>query len=215
MLLFAVPPPEADPPPEDGMHALSSRVDEVTGQHGYSHLGIQCCDDSGDAWLIDASHLRKKISATRVSDLGKNSHQTLYGRIPIRALAHLEIDCEHFCRLAHELLATGLPHSVERLRDLLRDDPLLMRLLEDPPRAGLLCTDVLAYCVAPGIVRRIVRHADQTLPGTLASGMGMDKEVFFTPNALALALGLPHARTLRAPGQELSPTMLCMDVEAT
>jgi hypothetical protein len=84
----------------------------------------------------------------------------------------------------------------------------LSHLLPNPPRPGLLCTDVVAYSLPALLVQRIYELLQNTRREPLASGIGTDNKIFFTPNAFAFALGLPSGRHVTRPGQPLKPILL-------
>jgi len=119
--------------------------------------------------------------------------------------------CEEFTRKARELV--GVPYSLWRVRHFLSEP--LQAMLQDSSPTGVFCTDVVAYCIDWRLVDYIVKFTLATHPDNQAmAGTGADGKPFFTPNALALALGLLPGKKIQTTGQELSPIFICSDASS-
>jgi hypothetical protein len=198
LLLFPVP-PEGAPYRE-----ASLEIDANSGGYGYTHMGVECCNDAGKPVIIDAGLCKRVVRCRPITDLAKSpdKHQARpYGRVTLESL---NLDPTEFCKLAKALV--GQPYSLDRVGESLPDS--LKQFTNDPPQDGLLCTDVVIRSMPEDVVDRLYQIITSTRPEPLAAGIGSDGRKFFTPNGLAFALGLRPASELTFPGQELTPGSL-------
>lgn len=149
---------------------IGNIIDAKTGNHGYSHVAIDCCEceeSTGKRVIIEA-----------VADGVIRSYADKYDgrpsvRIPVK---NHGIDCEEFCRKVKDHL--GEPFDIPEL--------ITGGLIDDPE--AQVCADLVTISIPEELLIRILGKMDDELRDTIKV---KGNTIVISPNAFALCAGAP------------------------